>query len=246
MLWLPVAAAAVTIVVGAAAAGSFSCGVGSCAAAATGADPAKISLTGLDLGQVLVAVLSVLVVGGEYGTGMITVTFTAMPRRLIVLASKAAVVTGLSLGAAVIGVIGSVLAGRLLLPGRGITTAHGYTVLSLANGPDLRAACGAVLYLVLIGLLALGIATAVRDSGVAIGLVLGLLFVFPIAAAFISNPTWARHMKQSSPMTAGQYVLDTVGVHSLPLTPWEGLGVLGLWALGAMILGDLVLRLRDA
>jgi ABC-2 type transport system permease protein len=35
-------------------------------------------------------------------------------------------------------------------------------------------------------------------------------------------------------------------VHSLPLAPWQGLGVLGLWAAGAMILGGLVLRLRDA
>jgi ABC-2 type transport system permease protein len=47
-------------------------------------------------------------------------------------------------------------------------------------------------------------------------------------------------------MTAGQYVLDTVGVRSLPLTPWQGLGVLGLWALGALLLGAAVLRFRDA
>jgi ABC-2 type transport system permease protein len=47
-------------------------------------------------------------------------------------------------------------------------------------------------------------------------------------------------------MTAGLYIQATVGLQSLPLTPWQGLGVLGLWALGALILGAVVLRLRDA
>ncbi|HEX6448263.1 MAG TPA: ABC transporter permease [Trebonia sp.] len=246
MFWLTAAAAALTIAVGAAAAGAFSCAAGSCAEAATGADPAKISLTGLDLGQVIVAVLAVLCVGGEYGTGMIRVTFTAMPRRLVVLASKAAVVTGLTLAAALAGVLGSVLAGRLLLPGRGLTAANGYVVLSLGNDADLRAAAGSILYLVLIALLALGVATAVRDSGVAIGLVLGLLFLLPILTAVIPDHTLARHLEQVSPMTAGQYIEVTVGARSLPLTPWQGLGVLALWALGALLLGAVVLRSRDA
>lgn len=248
MLWLLAAAAGLTIAVGAAAAAAFSCaGPGRvCSAAFTQADPAKISLTGLDVGQVLVAVLAVLVVGGEYGTGMIRVTLTAMPRRLVVLAAKAAVVTGLTAAASVTAVLGSVLAGRLLLPARGMTAANGYVVLSLGNGPDLRAATGSVLYLVLIALLALGVCAAVRDSGVAIGVVLGLLFLFPIITAVLPDATLARHLEQVSPMTAGQYVVDTVGVRSLPLTPWQGLGVLALWTAGALLLGAVVLRWRDA
>jgi ABC-2 type transport system permease protein len=246
MFWLIAAAAALTIAVSVAAAGAFSCAARSCAAAVTGADPAKISLTGLDLGQVIVAVLAVLCVGGEYGTGMIRVTFTAMPRRLLVLLAKAAFTGGLTLLTALAGVLGSVLAGRLLLPPRGLTAANGYVVLSLGNGSDLRAAAGSVLYLLLIALLALGVATAVRDSGVAIGIVLGLLFLFPIITAVIPDHTLARHLEQFSPMIAGQYIEVTVGARSLPLTPWQGLGVLALWALGALLLGAAVLRSRDA
>jgi ABC-2 type transport system permease protein len=247
MFWLAVAAAALTIAVGAAAAAAFSCpDAARCTEAVTQADPAKISLTGLDLGQVLVAVLAVLVVGGEYGTGMIRTTFSAMPRRLMVLASKAAVVTGLTLAAALAGGLGSVLAGRLLLPGRGLTAANGYVVLSLGDGADLRATFGSALYLVLIALLALGVTAAVRDSGVAIGIVLGLLFLFPIITAVIPDHTLARHLEQASPMIAGQYIEATVGVRSLPLSPWQGLGVLALWSLGALLLGAAVLRSRDA
>lgn len=246
MSWLPVTAAVLTSAVGAAAAAAFHCAGSACSPAATGADPARISLTGLDLGQILVAVLAVLVIGGEYGTGMIRVTLTAMPHRLMVLMAKAVVVTGLTLAASLAGVLGSVLAGRILLPTRGLTSAHGYPVLSLGNGTDLRAIFGSMLYLVLIALFALGITVAVRDSGVAIGIVLGLLLLFPIVTAAIPDRTLARHLEQAGPTIAGQYIESTTGVHSLPLTPWQGLGVLALWACGALLLSGLLLRLRDA
>jgi ABC-2 type transport system permease protein len=195
---------------------------------------------------VIVALLAVLAVGGEYATGMIRLTLTAMPRRLMFLAAKAAVVLGWALAAGVAAVLGSVLAGRLILPARGLSAAHGYALLSLGSGPDLRAACGSVLYLALIGLLAFGITTALRDPAVAIGVVLALLYLFPIAAAVIPDHVLARHLLQIAPMSAGLYIQSTVGVRSLPLTPWQGLGVLAAWAFGALLLGALVLRFRDA
>ncbi len=244
--WLLLGAAALTIAVSAAVAAAFSCQPGACALAQTGADPAKISLTGIDLGQAVVVVLAVLAVGGEYSTGMIRLTLAAMPRRLTVLSAKAAVLTGCVTAAGVVAVLGSMLAGRLILPGRGLSAANGYSLLSLANGPDLRAAVGSVLYLALIALLALGVTTAVRDSAVGIGLVLGVLYLFPIVSAVIPDRVLARHLEQIAPMTAGLYIQATTGVQALPLTPWQGLGVLALWALGALILGALVLRLRDA
>jgi ABC-2 type transport system permease protein len=190
--------------------------------------------------------LAVLAVSSEYSTGMIRVTLTAMPRRHTVLAAKAALVGALVLAAATVAVLASVLAGRLILPGHGFTPAHGYQLLSLGDGPVLRAACGSVLYLALTALLALGIATAVRDSAVATGAVLALLYLVPVVAAVVSNQHWQRHLEQISPMTAGLYIQATVGVRALPLTPWQGLGVLALWAAGALILGGLLLRFRDA
>ena len=216
------------------------------AAVAPGLDLAKLSLAGIQAGQAVVAVLAVLVISNEYSTGMIRVTLTAMPRRHTVLAAKAALAAGLVLAAGTVAVLASVLAGRLILPGRGFTPANGYRLLSLGYGPDLRAVCGSVLYLALIALLSLGVATAVRDSAVAIGTVLALLYLFPFVAAVVSNQHWQRHLEQVGPTTAGLYIQATVGVRALPLTPWQGLGVLALWAAGALILGGLVLRYRDA
>ena len=244
--WLLLAAVALTIVVGAAVGAAVQCQPFACAPAQTGADPAKISLAGVYLGQVIVALLAVLAVGGEYTTGMIRVTLAATPRRLILLAAKAAVVTGWTLAAGVVAVLGSVLAGRLILPAQGLSAANGYVLLSLNNGPDLRAAVGSILYLALIALLALGVATALRDPAAAIGVVLGLLYLFPIISTLIPDHVLARHLEQIAPMTAGLYIQATVGLRSLPLTPWQGLAVLAAWAFGALALGALVLRLRDA
>ncbi|HSZ43015.1 MAG TPA: ABC transporter permease [Trebonia sp.] len=239
--WLLLAAAVLTFAVSAAADAASACPAGGCQV-----DPARLSLTGVQLGQAIVAIIAVLAISNEYGTGMIKVTLTAMPRRLTVLAAKAAIIAGLVLAASAVGVLGSVLAGRLILPGRGFTPAHGDALLSLASGPVMRATCGSVLYLALIALLSLGIATAVRESAVAIGLVLGLLYVFPVMTAIVSDQTWQRHLEQIGPMTAGLDIQTTVNVQSLPLTPWQGLGVLALWAVGALTIGALLLRFRDA
>jgi ABC-2 type transport system permease protein len=238
---LLLAVIALTVALGAAAAATAKCPAAGC-----GQDPARISLTGVDAGQAVVAVLAVLVVSGEYGTGMIRTTLAAMPRRSAVLAAKAVVVTGLVLAAGTVAVLGSLLAGRLMLPGNGFTAAHGFAPLSLASGPVLRAAAGSVLYLALIGLLSLGAATAVRESAVAIGLVLGLLYLFPIIAAVVTDPDLKRHLLQTAPMTAGLDIQATTGLRGLPLSPWAGLGVMTAWAAGALLAGGLLLRFRDA
>ncbi len=209
-------------------------------------DTPKLALTGIYLGQVAVAVFAILMVSNEYSTGMMSITLTAVPRRLVVLGAKAASLTGLVLVAGVIAVGGSLLAGRTILPGNGFTVVHGYTLLSLGHGPTLRAAVGSVVYLVLIALLSLGTATAVRESATSIGVVLGLLYLFPLLAQVVSDPAWHRHLEQIGPMTAGLAIQATTNLQSLPISPWAGLGVLAIWAGVALVAGGTLLRLRDA
>jgi ABC-2 type transport system permease protein len=238
--WLLLSVVALTVAVSGGADAAASCPDG------CQADPAKLSLTGVQVGQAIVVVIAVLAVSNEYSTGMIRVTLAAMPRRLTVLAAKAALVVGLVLAAGAVAALASVLLGRLTLPGHGFTLAHGYQALSLGDGPVLRAAGGSVLYLALVALLSLGVATAVREAAVAIGSVLALLYVFPIVASVAGSPHWQRHLEQISPMNAGLYIQVTAGVKTLPLTPWQGLAVLAAWAFSALLLGAALLRLRDA
>ncbi len=239
--WLLLAAIALTAVTGAIAAHAVSCPAGGCQV-----DPARVSLTGIYLGQAIIAIVAVTSISGEYSTGMIRVTLAAVPRRWRVLAAKAAVIGAATLAAGAVAVLASVLAGRLLLHGNGISPAQGYGALSLGTGPVLRAAGGSVLYLALIALFGIGIAAMIRDSAVSVGVVLGLLYLFPLITSFIGDQTWQRHLNQISPMTAGLYIQATTNLRSLPLTPWQGLGVLAAWAAGALMVGGVLLARRDA
>ena len=232
---------ALTAVLGVIADTAAQCPAGGCSL-----DPARTSLTGIYLGQAVVVVLAVLAISGEYANGMIRTTFTAMPRRTGVLAAKAVVVTGAVLAAGAPAVLVSLLAGRLILPGHGFTAANGSPSLSAGDGAVLRAALGSVLYLGLIALLSLGVAAAVRESAAATGLVLGLLYLVPLLLAIVSDAAWKRHIEQIAPMMAGLDVQATTGLSSLPLSPWQGIGVLAAWAAGALAAGGLQLRFRDA
>jgi ABC-2 type transport system permease protein len=217
-----------------------------CTSAGCGGDPVKLSLIGVHLGQALVAILAVLVISGEYSSGMIRTTLTAMPHRATLLAAKAVTLTGVVAVAGTTAVLGSLLAGRLILPRHGFTATRGYPALSLTDGPTLRATAGSILYLTLIALLGLGIAAIVRNSAASIGVILGLLYLLPILSQVIGDPHWQRLLQQIGPMSAGLAIQATTGLHGLPLSPWAGLGVTAGWAAGALVAGGLLLRTRDA
>ncbi|MEV4171820.1 ABC transporter permease [Nonomuraea sp. NPDC049709] len=217
-----------------------------CPSAGCGQDAARISLFGVQIGQGLVALLAVVAVCGEYGTGMIRTSLTAMPRRIAGLAVRAGLLAGLTAAAGTVAVLGSVLAGRLLLPGNGFTPEHGHPPLSLLDGPTLRAAAGSVLYLVLVALISLGVATAVRDSAAATGAVLGLLYLFPLVVLMVRNQDLQLMLWRLSPMNAGLAVQATTSLPSMLIGPWAGLGVVAAWAAAALVGGGLLLRSRDA
>jgi ABC-2 type transport system permease protein len=132
--WLLIATVALTIAVSAAAAAATSCP----ARTVCPVDTIKLSLTGIQLGQAVVAILAVLMISNEYSTGLIKLTFAAEPRRWAVLAAKALLLTAGVLVAGVLAVGGSVLAGHLILASHGFTTARGFPDLSLTSGLAVR------------------------------------------------------------------------------------------------------------
>jgi ABC-2 type transport system permease protein len=211
---------------------------------ATGQDPTKLALIGIAVGQAVVAVLAVLAVGEEYGSGMIRVTLAAVPRRELMLGAKVINLAGLTLIVAVPAVGGCLLAGRLLLPIAGLDPAHGYPLISL-SGTTLRAAGGSVLYLGLIAVLSAGVATVVRDTAISTGVMLGLLYLPVLLAQLVTGPL-RRHLEQITPMSAGLAIQATRNLQTQPVSPWVGLGILAAWGLGALLAGVAVLKLRDA
>lgn len=238
--WLLLASIAVTVAVS-----GLTTSIEKCSADCT-TDPAKLSLTGVQLGQAIVVIVAVLVVSGEYSSGMIRFTLTAVPRRSVMMVAKSAVIGVVAAMASAVAVLGSVLAGQLFLPGNGFTAKNGAAPLSLGSGLMLRAAGGSVLYLVLIALLSVGVATAVRDSALAITVVLGLLYIFPVIGHALLNHTWQNRIERFAPMNAGLAIQSTRALNTLPIGPWPGLGILAGWTIAALIIGWVLLLRRDA
>ncbi len=108
--WLLLGSIAVTVGLGA-----LTTSIDKCQAGCT-ADPAKLSLTGVQLGQAIIVIVAVLAVSGEYSSGMIRLTLTATPRRSAMMAAKSAVISVVAAVVSAVAVLGSLLTGQLLLP----------------------------------------------------------------------------------------------------------------------------------
>ena len=188
-------------------------------AAAYSGDPARpvSSLIGVQLGQAIVAILAVQAVGPEF----LAVSLAAVPRRVRLLTAKAVVLAVVVAVAAGVAVVGCRFVGDV----------------------SVRPAFGTVLYLILIGLLSLGLAVAVRNSAAAIGVVLTLLYAVPLVTAMIIDPGWQKRLQQINPVSAGLAIQNTTG--DGVIGPWKGLGVLALWTLGALLAGAAALRRQD-
>jgi ABC-2 type transport system permease protein len=190
-------------------------------------DPVQLRLLGVRIGQAAIAAAGVHILAGEYGTGLIRTTLLAVPRRHHVLAAKAALLIAGTTPAALLGVGAAVL-----------TLPHDSALL--------RAAVASVLYLILIGLLSLGVAAIVRSSAVAVSLVLGLLYLMPILLQLLPDPDWQRALYRLTPATAVQALSTTVDNAALPLGPWTALAVVAAWTAAALTLGTFFLHRRDA
>jgi ABC-type transport system involved in multi-copper enzyme maturation permease subunit len=204
-------------------------------------DPASFSLTGSFLAQLAIAVLGVLVITNEYGSGMIRATLAAVPQRVSVLASKAAVFAGVTLVVSLAACFVSFFVGQWILSSKGVGT-------TLGAENVLRTVLGTALYLAVLGLLALGIGSIIRKTAGAIAAVLGLILVVPVIASLL--PSSMNAFEKFLPSNAGQALINggaRHGSNTTPqLAPWAGFGVFCLWAAASLIVAGVLLVRRDA
>jgi hypothetical protein len=200
-------------------------------------DAVSLSLSGIILAQLVLGVLGVLVVTGEYSSRMVLATFSVVPRRLPVLLGKVAVF------AVVIGIVVEIASVIAFLVGQAAlsSTGHGATWSSI-GAP--RAVFGGGLYLVLVGLMGLGLGFTLRSTAGAIGTLMGLMLVMPLLVAALPSP-YDENIRKILPMIAGTQIIQTPYRDPSMLAPWAGLGVMALWSLAALVLGAFVLQKRD-
>ncbi|HEY4702778.1 MAG TPA: ABC transporter permease, partial [Streptosporangiaceae bacterium] len=136
-------------------------------------DPTNQGFTGLVLGQLVIAVLGVLLITSEFSSGLVRATFAAVPRRPLVLAAKAAVFGGAALVAGEVLAVISFFAGEAVLHG-------GAPHVTLATPGVLRAVLMAGAYVCLCGLFGLGLGAIIRHSAGAIAATVVVIFALPL------------------------------------------------------------------
>ena len=91
-----------------------------------------------------------------------------------------------------------------------------------------------------------GIASAARDAAISVGIVLGLLYPFPISGRMISGPRWHGDLLHDALMTAGLKPQARTGLGSLLISTWAGPSLLIGLAASAVVAGGLLLCFCDA
>lgn len=196
-------------------------------------------------GALTLVVVAALVVTGEYGTGQIRSTLTAVPTRLPVLWAKALVVLVVTFATAAIGT-----ALQLLLAG----------ALESAMRPDwsdpemLRIVLGTPLYIATVALLGFAVGALLRNTAATIAIVIGFVLVIESVLNLISwKPLeWVRPFLPSSAgarlSTPEEFLQMTnqMSNQAVDLSPWQGYAVLVGWVVLLVALAAVRLRTRDA
>ncbi len=200
-------------------------------------NPISTSLAGVFFGQLTIGILGALVMSSEFGTGTIRATLSAAPRRPMVLVAKAVVFGLVAL------IIAEVVAFASFLLGQALLSAPA-THATFASKGALSAVIGTGLYLCMIGLFALGLATIVRHTAGAITAFVGLLLVLPAVAHALPNSMYFA-LARFLPDRIGIAIMSQrAGAHAF--APWVGFGILCGYAVAVLVIGGVLMARRDA
>jgi hypothetical protein len=202
-------------------------------------DAAQQSLSGLYVGQLVIAVLGALTLTSEYSTGMIRTSLGVQPRRGVVFAAKGLVFAVVSLVTGLVACFGAFFLGQAILSGHHLS-------VTLGDPKVLRAVIGGALFLTACGMLAYGLGAILRHTAGAITAAVGLLFVLSALVSFLPQ-SWQIHVDKWMPAISGSQIWMTKpsgapGVFSA----WPGFAVLATYAVVAIVAGLVLFRTRDA
>ncbi|WP_026422167.1 ABC transporter permease [Actinokineospora inagensis] len=198
-------------------------------------DAVDTSLNGWNLAQLAIGVLGVILVTGEYGTGMIRATLTAVPTRRPVLWAKLVVLT------VVAAVLMTATSFTAFLGGQLFLGSHSTTL----GAPNvLRVVIATGLYLTLVAVLGLAFGTLLRNTAAGIACFIGILLVLP-AITDVLPSSWQDTVVKYLPSNAGQAAL-TVKADPALLAPWTGMAVFACYVVAALVCAAVTLTRRDA
>ena len=199
-----------------------------------GESSVSVSLSGIFFAQLAIGVLGVLLITGEYSTGMIRSSLTVVPRRLPMLWGKVAVFAGVVLLTMVVASFTAFFAGQAVLGGQ-------HPGASLSDPGALRAVVGAALYVTVAGITALAMGALLRNTAAAITTFVAVFFVFPTLTLLLPASV-TDHFVQYLPSNLGGVLTGSTSGLAHPLAPWTGFSVLCGYAV--VLVGFAAWRLR--
>jgi hypothetical protein len=199
-------------------------------------EPIGFSLNGIFLSQLAIGVLGVLVMTSEFATGQIRATFAATPSRGTVLLAKIGVFAVVGL------VIGEIASFTAFFVGQAILSSKHSA--SISDPGALRSVLGGGLYLAGIGVFGLGLGVILRRTAGAIAVLVASVMILPQLVELLPSP-WNDDISKYLPSPAGQAMFH-IESNRPSLSAGVGLLVFLAYAVGACLIGWLLLRTRDA
>ena len=193
------------------------------------------SLTnGVLVSQLIVAVIGVLAIGGEYSTGQIRSSFAAVPQRVTVLWAKAVANALTTFAISLVSLVTTYFATAPIF-------AHGGIQTSLFDPAIALPILGASTFLALLGLICMGLGAIIRSIASGIAASIGLILVVPGLLLLIQTE-WMTSVVNLLPSIAGTQLFG----HGGAFEPWQALLVLLVW-IGALFgAASLLVTRRDA
>ncbi|MFJ7086369.1 ABC transporter permease [Streptomyces griseus] len=230
--WITVVSAVVMVLgVGLIMGGTYTSGGGD-----SDVDTVVLTLYGSMLGQLCLIVLGILMTAGEYATGMIRSSLTAVPARLPVLWAKATVFAAT--------VFTVMFATALVTFAAAQAFLHDTDQAASFTDPGiLRALAGNAGALTLMGLIALGLGALLRSVPGAIGAVIGGVMILPEVLGMLPYDAVERAIMYFPTQATG--ALGSATPIPGTITPGAALLALSLWAGTTLAAAALALKRRD-
>ncbi|KRE61257.1 ABC transporter permease subunit [Nostocoides sp. Soil756] len=195
-------------------------------------DPTQIAnsvyTAGLTIGVTLTLVIGIMQIGAEYRHKTISATFLSTPRRGRAMGAKIVALLGIGALYGLISLVGSVVAGAIVLSARGAD--------AFPSAEVLRALALSLLVLGLWALIGLGVGILIPNQVAALLISVGVVWIVePLAGFALGFWDWGReHVVHFLPQSATNAVVDGVTQQTPtaaePLSWWAAALVLALYA----------------
>ncbi|EFC85139.1 ABC transporter permease subunit [Parafrankia sp. EUN1f] len=198
-------------------------------------DATAPSLGGALLAQITIGVLGVLMITGEYTTGMIRATLTLVPRRLPVLWAKAVVFAGVAFALTLVTGLLSFTVGQAILAGDDLS-------VSIGSPGAARAILGCAFFLTAVGLLGLAIGALLRSTAGAVSALLAVLLGLPMVVGLL--PASMQSINRYLPASIGEVLISTQGSGN-SFSPGTAAVMMTVYLVVTLVAAAIVLARRD-